>query len=465
MRGMASNMFLGDIKVRQSRALEQALHYRRALVRQGIQYEESGLDFLASWSPGPGQARVNAWLQTDRAKFVDLRYLGAATKRVIFGQAEPCYRVVPAHPDHRLLGRKKRLILSWCQASHFATDGTYHDTYFGTPGDKTPSTHWLLVSVDGFTPNQISNNITIIAPSHDPYPQKFRFAAQRSMLITKKHAPNLRKIVRGLASSTMLTTAVLQTIESLLVETAASELIIPYEAQAFQDAAARHAKIINPTLRVIGIVHSALPALPTEMCWVGQAIDELVVPSAGQTRLLVDQLGWPHERVRHAPSLRFRRDARDMNGTVFLPYAFNRPEYTLGLLETALANAPGDFIPPHNVRIHPYHHSNAKHQRFATRVEELLAHYGAGRHHNTSRLRGSIFIGTTTALLEALERGVQSIQITNQPLCDVYHPFFWPGLGITELSENVFLYDHTVPDASITLGDLDLTLDHVVDSA
>lgn len=51
-----------------------------------------------------------------------------------------------------------------------------------------------------------------------------------------------------------------------------------------------------------------------------------------------------------------------------------------------------------------------------------------------------IFIGTSSALVEALERGSDVIQICDNPLIDKYSENLWPSLKSIKISENIFIY-------------------------
>ena len=52
----------------------------------------------------------------------------------------------------------------------------------------------------------------------------------------------------------------------------------------------------------------------------------------------------------------------------------------------------------------------------------------------------SIFIGSTGAIIEALERGNNVIQITEEPLFELYSDKIWKSIKSEQISKNIFSY-------------------------
>ena len=121
----------------------------------------------------------------------------------------------------------------------------------------------------------------------------------------------------------------LATIESVLM---------PYEAQPFQHAVFRAAKVLNKHVATVGYLHSALPPLPTDLIHRAGAPELLLVHGRGQVDILVRDLEWPRHALRRIESLRYRAaDSDPLHGFIFLPYFFDRPKL--------IVNAFRDFSP------------------------------------------------------------------------------------------------------------------------
>ena len=64
----------------------------------------------------------------------------------------------------------------------------------------------------------------------------------------------------------------------------------------------------------------------------------------------------------------------------------------------------------------------------------------------------SIFIGSTGAIIEALERGVNVLQICEFPTLDVYSGKFWRNIIVKQIHNNIFTYKLKKKGKLIKLG-------------
>ena len=65
----------------------------------------------------------------------------------------------------------------------------------------------------------------------------------------------------------------------------------------------------------------------------------------------------------------------------------------------------------------------------------------------------SIFIGSTGAIIEALERGTKVIQICEFPLLDVYSNDLWKNIIVNKIAKNIYTYKLKKKGRLIKLGD------------
>ena len=63
-----------------------------------------------------------------------------------------------------------------------------------------------------------------------------------------------------------------------------------------------------------------------------------------------------------------------------------------------------------------------------------------------------IFIGSSGAIIEALERGNKVIQICDRPILDAYSDKIWSSIKRTKLANNIFIYDLKKKGDLIKLG-------------
>ena len=76
----------------------------------------------------------------------------------------------------------------------------------------------------------------------------------------------------------------------------------------------------------------------------------------------------------------------------------------------------------------------------------------------------SIFIGSSGAIIEALERGCKVIQITEIPILDFYSKYFWSSIKSKKINENIFTYSLIKKGNLIKLGKKPKNLDFFFNS-
>ena len=60
---------------------------------------------------------------------------------------------------------------------------------------------------------------------------------------------------------------------------------------------------------------------------------------------------------------------------------------------------------------------------------------------NKNKNKNSIFIGSTTSIILALDHGVEAVHVCEQPLFDSYNNGIWEPIRAKQLSENVLIYN------------------------
>jgi hypothetical protein len=239
---------------------------------------------------------------------------------------------------------------------------------------------------------------------------------------------------------------------------AVSRIVMPYEAQPFQQAVCLAAKRRNPRVVTAGYVHSALPALPTDYLFRDGAPDELLVHGIGQAEILTRRLGWPEARVRVVDSLRYLRDATvPFAGRILLPYGFESPDFIVERVADMLRAAPAGSMPRWQVRNHPVHVNSAPHLALVARLESQVAAH-ADRGSDDPRIASqTLMIGATAAVIEALERGLDVVHVCVDSLFQRQSPELWTHLDVESLAPDVYRYRLRAPGSYIRLGAPDAT--------
>ena len=135
------------------------------------------------------------------------------------------------------------------------------------------------------------------------------------------------------------------------------------------------------------------------------------------------------------PSNRFTIKKKNFAKIIFLPIFIKSSEniiQSLKLLRDRLAININSF----EVKNHPAADTfkeNVKKIKIIKEIKNLK---------NEKKFKSkniSIFIGSTGAIIEALERGNNVIQITEEPLFELYSDKIWKSIKSEQISKNIFL--------------------------
>ena len=61
----------------------------------------------------------------------------------------------------------------------------------------------------------------------------------------------------------------------------------------------------------------------------------------------------------------------------------------------------------------------------------------------------SIFIGSTTGVIVALEKGLKILHICFDPVFDSYSEFLWPNLKVEKITENRIIFFSIIVDCNL----------------
>ena len=102
------------------------------------------------------------------------------------------------------------------------------------------------------------------------------------------------------------------------------------------------------------------------------------------------------------------------------------------------------------IRKHPVTAKEKKVVKFEKKLKKLLLAEKIKKIKNFKNL--SIFIGSTGAIIEALERGIEVLQICEYPLLDVYSNELWKNIVVSKIDKNIYTYKNKKKGRLIRLG-------------
>jgi hypothetical protein len=240
------------------------------------------------------------------------------------------------------------------------------------------------------------------------------------------------------------------------------QIVMPYEAQPFQHAIYLAVKAADPAITTVGYLHSALPALPTELVFRSGAPDRLLVHGVGQAEILTRHLGWPAARLKTIPSLRYLRDSPDpLAGHIVLPYAIRDADAILRTFEALMRSAPTASMPRWKVRNHPVTGDSPKHVALARRLRTIVQWFPNRMSPGDDLSRQTIVVGASASVVEALERSLDVVHICTDALFESYNPDIWRHMEVQELQPNVYRYRLHERGVYIRFGDARGAAEHL----
>ena len=148
------------------------------------------------------------------------------------------------------------------------------------------------------------------------------------------------------------------------------------------------------------------------------------------------KLGWKKSEISFMPSNRFISKKKNFSKIIFLPIFIKSSEdiiQSLQLLRDKMAININSF----KVKNHPAADSFKENINLIKKIKKIKNLKNIKKF---NRKNFSIFIGSTGAIIEALERGNNVIQITEEPLFELYSDKIWKSIKSEQISKNIFSY-------------------------
>lgn len=352
------------------------------------------------------------------------------------------------------------LIISWCKGSDFDHNGCYTDRYFNSSVRQHSNALWLLISVDGELPKTTEHNVRIYAKAKTSFLKGVLFFLKKSIQIFISAKANPYQIQHMLSAESFFAEKIANTVSALQVQYDFKTVIQPYEAQPFQHAINRELRQLG--VRTVGYLHSVLPPLPTDLIYREDAPELLYVHGKGQMEIMHRLLNWDMALLRFTPSLRYKKKLTiSFSGWIFLPYNFADPQKILNALDFYFSNLTPGTLPVLTTRCHPAKMQSVKHIKLMDRIADLISkHKTLFGQHSTRQV--SIFIGATAAIIEAMERDVEVIHITDAPLMESHQQAIWNGLDVQSTHANVFEYRLLQKESYICMGEDERELSSII---
>ena len=211
-------------------------------------------------------------------------------------------------------------------------------------------------------------------------------------------------------------------------------------------------KKISSKVKTIGYVHAFPVGLPTNYIYRDGSPEKLILNGDDQYYCFINHLNWTNNQLKILPSTRFSKSFENMSGYIYLPFHLNSTDVIIKSLQNLLGSNKEKSISNLVVKNHPLRENSKKHLKIIKEINDLFSKYknSLSKENYTNKL--SVFIGSTSSLIEALERGAEVIHICDDPVFQRYSSVLWPSIKVKKIDDNTYAYQLLKKGNLIQLG-------------
>lgn len=415
---------------------EKVIHYIKKnfnhFEQEKIDTAISSLSFVGTWGDNLGfeNLKLNCLKSSNKFKFLNL-YIKDLYSAVKYSDIE--------YSRNFKNDGQKSIIISTASESDFSADGFYKDRYLKIISKDYKEFIFLILYGGSKLPNNVDENILLFKKKSNFKKGISNFLNFMKLLILNpsKLKKNLHFFSDQSNFAEVMTNSIIKKIKFEKIKT----VLAPFEGIPYQQKIFQNIKKINNEITTIGYDHSAPHAMPLNMYHRNGSPDFLIVNGSSQIQHLEKFLNWPKSKLVEFPSLRYDENSKeDFNNIIFLPWKIFDSQKILQDLELFIKRSPNGSLHPLKVKTHPVCVNVKSQEKIKDEINEIINDHKEKFSKNKKNDSISIFIGSTTGVIVALEKGLKILHICFDPVFDSYSEFLWPNLKVEKITENTFIY-------------------------
>lgn len=352
---------------------------------------------------------------------------------------------------------KRKIIFSNASILDFNEHGLFTDRYFKINSKNYNDFIFILMYSSKEIPDNISKNVILLKRKKSFFLTGLIYFFLEFIRLNKK-----RNYFYNFSSAKKVSDKILLILNKIIDFKNVDKIIVPYEGIPFQQGLFLEAKKINSNIKTIGYDHSAPHAVPLNLLYRSGSPEILIVNGDSQKNYLINYLGWKKEKIKITPSLRYNKNsAEDFKNNVYFPWSIIDEKNILQSFEILLKKLEPKSLNYLNIKIHPVS-VNLKHQLSLKKKLENLFVKNDDKFGNKNK-NTSIFIGSTTGIIVALEKDLDVFHLCFDPLFESYSEKMWPHLKVKKINDNIFVYNLKKKNTFINFGDGDSSFNQYYD--
>ena len=419
-------------KYTQQKIFKYVDSYLKSLKKKNINISNSSFCYLHNYGQLPGSAHL-------RLKFYGYRYLLKYLSIIFKNIFAICkLKNFRLYNEKNLNNTYSNLIHSHVSKNNFNKDGSYNDIFFNINSNKIKKTLFFLISEDNFIPKKLKKNIVIFASSEPFFQLNIIYFFYELCKTIIKLRFSLRKLLHEFSYISQYSLKLNNEINFIFKKYNLKLFLSLYEGQPYQNNLFYKLKKKYKNLKIYGYYHTGLLATHSSMYYRTGAPDKILISGNFQKNYLEKNLGWPKEKVQSIVSFRHKKERKvDFSGYIFLPMNFTEPQKILSGLEKYFKHSRKKSLFTYKIRNHPYASIFKSHKKLIKKIILLMKKY-KNKFSTKRNKTNSIFIGSTTSLILAMEHDIETIHICEDSFFDHYNYKIWDKFKTVKISSNVY---------------------------
>ena len=331
------------------------------------------------------------------------------------------------------------LIFTWGEKKQFKLDGSFNDKYFKINSKTDPKKLWIVI-VDKACQNTNSNIIQIEENFYKKLNLKNFFKQLFKTFWENKFS--FIKLFHYFPYHSLFAKNMSQALTKLIKENKIKKILLPYEQQPFQQYLIQNTKKIDKKIKVIGYIHSALSSFPIDYIFRDIVPDKVLVHGEGQIKILRKNLFWPKKKLKLISSQRYKLNNHEKlkKNFIYLPYQLTEKKKLLYIFDKFLEKERDFTFSQVGIKSHPKTKNLKNNLVFVDQLKKILKKNKKKFSSKKNKMNINFCFGTSSVILELLESKKKVIQITSNPLYDIFNSFIWNHISIKKINDNIFLY-------------------------
>ena len=416
---------MNDIGFKQLYLISKVKRYFRELKSIDIDVSKSSFCYIPSYGLNPGNTKLLKWIDS---KLINIQNIKIILSHIL---------AITSYHNYELLNFKQKqykyLLITWGKKKNFKNK-KFVDTLLNINSNINKKSLFFVIYLEKNLPKFIPKNVILIHRKNYSRSLLFFFKELFKNLI--KYRFNLKKFIHYFSAQTIFAEKINEYLNVILRKNEIDKVILPYEGQPFQNFIISK---LNKKIKTYGIVHSILPALPTNLIKRKGSPKYIFVSGKQQKKILTNYLGWSKNRITINKSLRFKKSIdKSISGSIFFPINLSNTKRITLNFNNVLDTFSKNYFPSLKIRNHPAMIKSKIHLKLKKNLERLIVKNKLKINKKLNK-KLCIFIGPTSSVIEFLVKKFHVIHIPINPILDIYNKKLYSGL-ILDKKDNFYIY-------------------------